>query len=449
MAQTGSDHAPQGAQIKQTPATISGTVTDSSRSLVTAAVVTLQTAAAAEQRTALTDEAGSFRFSTLAPGTYTIKIAALGFVVWTMENIAVGSGDDLELPPVVLQISPASSSVQVGLPPHELAAEQLKSEEKQRLLGVLPNFFVTYDRNAAPLTAKQKFQLGFKTIIDPVSILGTGISAGIQQWRNTYNQFGQGMEGYGKRFGAQYADHVSGVIIGHVFMQSIFHQDPRYFYKGTGSVGSRLLYAIGTAFVAKGDNGHWQPDYSDVLGGLASAEISTLYYPYSSRTGRRLGDDVLLGFSGRATRNLMQEFIFPKLTTHKPKNAAASAQAILPEGTRVSLISIEDLSSKTAGSAMPITFVLASDIQVGGVVVAKAGSKASGQVSYVSGPNDGAGMQVKLDHVHLQVGNAEVPLRSTELRDGGGALEYHRLENSGRIAIVLYVAENVTLPPEQ
>ena len=83
-------------------------------------------------------------------------------------------------------------------------------------------------------------------------------------------------------------------------MQSIFHQDPRYFYKGIGSVRSRALYAIGTAFVAKGDNGHWQSDYSDVLGGLASDEISTLYYPSTSRPVRRLVDDVLLGFAGRA-----------------------------------------------------------------------------------------------------------------------------------------------------
>ena len=162
----------------------------------------------------------------------------------------------------------------VTLPQHELAAEQLKAEEKQRLLGVFPDFFVSYAPNAAPLTAAQKFQLGWKTITDPVVLIGTGISAGIQQSRNNYPEFGQGMEGYGKRFGAQYADRVSGVIIGHVVMQSIFHQDPRYFYKGTGSVRSRALYAIGTAFVRKGDNGHWQPDYSDVLGGLAASEIS-------------------------------------------------------------------------------------------------------------------------------------------------------------------------------
>jgi len=133
-----------------------------------------------------------------------------------------------------------------------------------------------------------------------------------------------------------------------------------------------------------------------------------------------------------------------------PKTAVAASQAILHEGTPLSLISVEDLSSKTAGNAGPIDFVLASDIQVGGVVVAKAGSKALGQASYASGPGgDGGAMHVGLERVRLKVGNADVPLRSNQVRGAGGALEYHRLENSGRIAIVLYVAANVALPPAQ
>ena len=98
---------------------------------------------------------------------------------------------------------------------HELATEQLKTEEKQRLLGVLPDFFVSYAPNAAPLTAAQKFQLGWKTIIDPVSLLGTSISAGIEQARNNHPEFGQGTEGYAKRFGAQYANRVDHWTRGH------------------------------------------------------------------------------------------------------------------------------------------------------------------------------------------------------------------------------------------
>jgi hypothetical protein len=443
------DDQSRDAPGRQAQGAISGAVKDGSGSVVVGAIVTLEAAASTGQRTTITDEDGSFHFSAVDSGNYKIAIAASGFAVWTA-NVVAGSGENQPLLSAVLQVAPVSSRVDVTLSQHELAVEQLKAEEKQRLLGVFPNFFVSYEPNAAPLTAAQKFQLGWKTIIDPVVLLDTGISAGIEQWRNTYAEFGQGMEGYGKRFGAQYADTVSGVMIGHVLTQSVFHQDPRYFYKGAGSFRSRALYAIATAFVCKGDNGHWQPDYSDVLGGLASGEISTLYYPASSRTGLRLFHNVLEGFGGRAAGNLLREFVFRKVTTHVPKTAARAPQPTLREGTPVSLISVEDLSSKTAENAGPIAFVLASGIQVDGAMVAEVGSRAGGQASYASGPGgDTEAMNVALKNVYLKVGNADVPLRSTQVRGGSGALEYHRLEGSGRIAIVLYVAENIALPPAQ
>jgi hypothetical protein len=334
----------------------------------------------------------------------------------------------------------------VSLPPHELAVEQVKAEEKQRVIGVFPNFFVTYDPNAAPLTAAQKFQLGWKTFFDPVPILFSGIGAGIQQARNSFPEYGQGMEGYWKRFGANYADRVDDVLIGHVVMQAVLRQDPRYFYKGKGSVGSRALYAIGTAFVMKGDNGHWQPAYSSVLGGMASYELATLYRPGTSRPDLRLAHTVLLDFAGRAADGLFQEFVLRKITTHVPQMASQS-QPVLRAGTQVALISLEDLSAKTAESAGPIGFVLAGDLRVDGAVVAKAGSQAWGRVSYTSAPGANGGIHVDLEGVRLTIGKTDIPLRSTLVKDGGGTLEYHRLENSGRIAIVLYVDRDVALPP--
>ncbi len=432
------------AQASQ-PGVIQGSVKDGSGSAVAGAIVSLETSASTSQRTAVTDQAGAFRFPAVEPGNYKITIAAPGFAIWTMPDVAVALGDNQPLLSAVLQLAVVSSSVNVTLPPHELAAEQLKSEEKQRLLGVLPDFFVSYASNAAPLTAAQKFQLGWKTIIDPVSLLGTGISAGIQQARNNYPEFGQGTEGYAKRFGAQYANRVSRVIIGRVVMQSIFHQDPRYFYKGTGSIRSRALYAIGTAFLAKGDNGNWQFDYSDVLGGMASHELSTLYYPSTSRPVRRLFDEVLLGFAGRAEDNLFHEFVLRHFTTHVPKIAAGLTHRIVPEGTPVTLISVEDWTSKTAENGGPVAFMLAKDIEVDGVIVGPLGSEARGQASFTGGEDKS--MQVGLDNVSLKIGDTSVPLRSTPQKKGDGALEYHRVENSGRISIALYVAENVRLPP--
>ena len=420
---------------------IQGTVKDASGSAITGAIVTLETSTSTGQRTAITDQAGGFRFAAVECGSYKITIAAAGFATWT-------ASDDQPLLSVVMQVANASSWVNVTLQQHDLAAEQLKAEEKQRLFGIFPSFFVTYAPNAAPLTAAQKLHLGWKTITDPVAFLDVGIAAGLQQSKNRYPEFGQGTEGYAKRFGAQYANRVANVVIGRVVMQSIFHQDPRYFYKGTGSFGSRALYALGTAFVRKGDNGHWQPDYSDVVGELTASEISTLYYPRSSRPVRRLADGVLLGFATRAGSNLLREFVLRKITTHVPKMAAGLTPRILPEGTPVSLISVEDWSSKTAENGGTVAFMLAADIEVDGVILAPIGSKASGHASFAGAPGgDGKGMQVGLDQVRLKVGDTDVALRRTPLRNGDAALEFHRIENSGRIAIMLYTAQNVTLPP--
>jgi Carboxypeptidase regulatory-like domain len=432
----------------QTPGAglVQGTVQDASGSTVEGAVVTLETASSAGPRTAITDQAGSFRFASVEPGNYNIRIDALGFAVWTAANVAVGPGDHSPSLSAVLQVATASSTMNVTLSPHEVAADQLKAEEKQRVLGVFPDFFVSYVPNAAPLTAAQKFHIGLKTITDPVVLIDTGLGAGIAQWRNNNPEFGQGLEGYGKRYGALYADRVSGILIGHVVMQSIFRQDPRYFYKGTGSFRSRALYAIGMAFVRKGDNGHWQPAYSDVVGGAAAAELSSLYYPGTSRPVRRLGDTILLGFGGRAADNLLHEFVFSRVSTHIPKAVAGLSRLVLPEGTPVSLISVEDWTAKTAQNGEPVTFMLAGDLKVDGVIVAPIGSKAWGKADF-AGASAGKAIQVTLEGVRLKVGSLDVPLRSTAPRDGGKGLEYHRLENSGRIALTLYVAGNVTLPP--
>jgi hypothetical protein len=422
---------------------IDGVVKDGTGAAVAGAIVTLDAVPSTGQRTTVADDAGAFHFADVAAGNYKITIAANGFAVWTA-SVAEGPGENPAPLAAVLQVAPVTSTVDV-LPPHELAAEQLKTEEKQRVLGVFPHYLVTYDANAAPLSAGQKFQIGWKTLVDPVTFLGIGISAGIQQARNNYPEFGQGVEGYAKRFGAQYANRVSGVMIHHAIVQAAFHQDPRYFYKGTGSFGSRVAYAIATAFVCKGDNGRWQPDYSDVIGGAAASQISRLYYPTTSRPWLRLFHNVLEGFGGRAEDHLVEEFVLRKITTHTHRGAAA-VQTILKEGTPVSLISVEDLGSKTAENAGPIDFVLASNIQAGGATVAKIGAAASGRVSYASGAGgDAQAMRVALEGVRLKVGSVEVPLRSSPARGEDGALQFHQLEGSGRIAITLYVAGDVAV----
>ena len=94
----------------------------------------------------------------------------------------------------------------------EIAQEQLNIEEKQRVLGVFPNYYVSYDPDPEPLTARQKFQLAWKTSIDPVTWMMSGAFAGVEQATNTFSGYGQGAQGYGKRFGANYADGLSEIL---------------------------------------------------------------------------------------------------------------------------------------------------------------------------------------------------------------------------------------------
>lgn len=154
----------------------------------------------------------------------------------------------------------------------------------------------------------------------------TGAVAGAEQAGNAFKGYGQGAQGYGKRFGAYYADNFTGNMIGGAILPSVFKQDPRYFYKGTGTITSRTLYAIANTVICKGDNGHWQPDYSGILGDLASGGISNLYYPPSNRSGVDQTFLTVLVVTGEgAVQNLFQEFVVRRrLTPHIPHYATGA-----------------------------------------------------------------------------------------------------------------------------
>src|ERR1700687_6341204 len=135
------------------------------------------------------------------------------------------------------------------------------------------------------MEAKQKFKLSIRSIIDPVSFLTVAGIAGAEQYKNVFPAYGGGIEGYGKRYGGALANHLSGNLLGRAVYPSIFHQDPRYFYKGKGSIRSRALYAISAAVIARGDDGRWEATSSRGLGNFSAAAISTLYSPAFARCG--------------------------------------------------------------------------------------------------------------------------------------------------------------------
>ena len=225
-----------------------------------------------------------------------------------------------------------SISVDVTATRVELAQRQIKEQEQQRLFGVLPNFYVSYIPDAAPLNTRQKFELSWKSRLDPVRFGVAGIVAGVQHARNVHSGFGDGAEGYAKRYAAGYANGLTRSLVSQVLMPSLFKQDPRYFYKGTGSTTSRIGYAISRAVIKKGDNGRWQPNYSGVLGSLASGGLSNLYYPAEDRKGVGLTlENTAIGIGGAALGHLAQEFLYKRLTSHSRKppaggNAAPDAE---------------------------------------------------------------------------------------------------------------------------
>jgi hypothetical protein len=217
-----------------------------------------------------------------------------------------------------MAIAGATTEVKVVVTQAEVAQEQVKAAEHQRVFGILPNFYSSYIWDAEPLDARQKFDLAFHSITDPIEFVGTGIIAGAEQATDTFPGYGQGAEGYAKRYGAAYADEVVGRVIGSAILPSLIHQDPRYFYKGSGSVRSRVFYAMSRALVTRGDGGRTEPDYSGLLGSFAAGGLANLYYPRADRgVGLTLADG-LVSIAGHAVDNLIREFFLRSLTPNVP-----------------------------------------------------------------------------------------------------------------------------------
>ncbi|MBB5340261.1 hypothetical protein HDF13_002594 [Edaphobacter lichenicola] len=306
---------------QQSAGSITGTVVDPSGAQVEGALVSIQFIDSRPQRAIATDSTGSFNFTDVNPGTFKIAVVSTGFANWVSSALVLQKGQLYELPTIMLQLSSATTNVDVNFTRHDIAEEQVSLEEKQRVLGVFPNFYVSYTWDAVPLSSGQKFRLAWRTAYDPVSIAIPAIIAGVEQSQNTFSGYGQGTAGYFRRFGASYGDGFIGNMIGNAILPSVFHQDPRYFYKGTGTIRSRALYAMSTAFICKGDNGHWQPNYSFILGNFASAGLSNLYYPASDRNGAGLTiRNALIDTASGAASSLIQEFLIKKISRGVPKN---------------------------------------------------------------------------------------------------------------------------------
>ena len=295
-------------------ASVLGIVLDVSGASVSGAEVSLMREDGTGLHTMVSEADGGFNFTKIPAGSYLVIVNAKDFATFTSAEFAVAEQQIYEVPNVSLSVAAANMAVTVH-PTEFIAAEQIRAAEKQRLMGVIPNFYTSYTFDAAPLTAKQKFLFAVRGTFDPVSMVGVAFGAGIEQATNAYAGYGQGAAGYGKRFAAKFTDGRSSDFLTHAVFPSLLHQDPRYYYLGSGSVKARLAHAVGSAFFTRTDNGLTAPNYSYFLGDFGSAALSNLYYPRANRGAGLVFTNAAVGLAGRIGGNILREFS-KRLTTN-------------------------------------------------------------------------------------------------------------------------------------
>ena len=191
----------------------------------------------------------------------------------------------------------------------------------------MATFNTTRNPNAAPLSSGQKFRLFFKSAFDPWPFGLNAFVAGIDQAVDSTPEWGQGMQGYAKRFGGDYSDYFIGNFFGNAVLPSLLHEDPRYFQKGSGSFMSRFLWAAASTGWCKRDKGGWGPNWANVGGNLIGAAIARSYYPASERTvGDTISDGLTVSAEGIVGAEVI-EFWPDILRHHQRKMAEKRARA--------------------------------------------------------------------------------------------------------------------------
>src|SRR5437016_111510 len=198
-----------------------------------------------------------------------------------------------------------------------------KHVEDKRIFGVMPNNRTTEaSLPFAPISSGRKMTIAYKDSFDwPVYPLA-GAFAALYQIENQNPSFGQGMQGYAKRFAAAYGDQMIGNMMTEGIMPSLLHEDPRYFRAGEGTGWYRTRYALTRIFVTRTDSGHNMFNFAEVVGNSASVALSNAWYP-DTRTASDNIQKLAIQLATDAFANVMKEF-WPdvKRKLHKKHDAA-------------------------------------------------------------------------------------------------------------------------------
>jgi carboxypeptidase family protein len=313
-----------GSPVVRDPGSIVGTVLDQTGSVAVGAIVRLTTEDKSFSREVASGDNGQFSFTNVPAGPFKITVNASGFGDQGFAG-ELAPGQTYLVRPIVISVATVVTDVKVSVDPVEVATEEVKEQEHQRVWGIIPNFYVTYHADAAPLTTKLKFRLAWKSTTDPITIAGTAFLAGLQQAGDQYPEFGQGALGYGKRFGAGYADVAASTFLSGAILPSLLKQDPRYYYRGTGTTSSRIWRATSNSILCKGDNGRWQVNYSNIAGAFGGAAISSTFYPTNDR-GMFVLSNGFIRMGESSLAGIIQEFVVTKISKGA-KRAAARADS--------------------------------------------------------------------------------------------------------------------------
>jgi hypothetical protein len=309
---------PDAPSAQKTQAGLQGHIIDVHGDPVPNANVTLVGSKGNNEQVIHSENDGTFAFTGIAPEIVRLTVTATGMETFISAEIQLTAGEATHVPEIILPIAPENTEISVTATQEQVAAAQVDAALHQRALAVFPNFYTSYIWDAAPLNFHQKSKLAFRSMTDPAEFLLVGIRASIEQARGTFPDYGDDAAGYGRRFGAAYGDVVIARFFGSAVFPTLFHQDPRYFYRGSGSVRKRAGYAISTAFIQKGNSGHFQPAYSSLLGSLVSGAISNLYRPSADRGVGLVFRNFGIGVAGHMASSLVREFILRKVSTGIP-----------------------------------------------------------------------------------------------------------------------------------
>jgi len=185
-----------------------------------------------------------------------------------------------------------------------IAAENHPAESgktNNRIFGVLPNYrTVEGSVPFVPLSSRQKLSLAKKDTLDWPTFIVTGAFALIYQAEKQNPAFGQGLQGYAKRYASALGDQMIGNMMTEGFLPVLLHQDPRFFRSGTGTTGSRMKSALRQIVMARTDSGNWRFNASEWLGNGIAVGISNSYYSDSrtlsdnmQRFSLQVGNDAL------------------------------------------------------------------------------------------------------------------------------------------------------------